>query len=192
MWVQGHTDDSPIVIRKPKGRPEGARIRRPRRRQERQGREGRPQGREGRGAAEPATTRCCRSSPTGSCRPRALTVVHYLQDEAKIDPSRLARWPSVSTARAASRRRRTASIEIVLYPRPSWRRSEDEEEEAPRHATKASAQRDRGDRGRGCTGLYLRVVGRTSTIIRVARPELLAFSRRGRARRRRSSGGLLG
>jgi chemotaxis protein MotB len=48
---------------------------------------------------------------------RALTVVHYLQDEAKIDPTRLAavafsQYRPVSKQRAKNRR-----IEIVLYPR---------------------------------------------------------------------------
>jgi chemotaxis protein MotB len=48
---------------------------------------------------------------------RALTVVHYLQDDAKIDPTRLAavafgQYRPVSRAKAKNRR-----IEIVLYPR---------------------------------------------------------------------------
>lgn len=48
---------------------------------------------------------------------RALTVVHYLQDEAKIDPTRLAavafgEYRPVSKVKAKNRR-----IEIVLYPR---------------------------------------------------------------------------
>jgi len=47
---------------------------------------------------------------------RALTVVQYLQDEAKIDPTRLAavafsQYRPVSKNRAKNRR-----IEIVLYP----------------------------------------------------------------------------
>jgi len=48
---------------------------------------------------------------------RSLTVVHYLQDDAKIDPTRLAavafsQYRPVSRSRAKNRR-----IEIVLYPR---------------------------------------------------------------------------
>lgn len=48
---------------------------------------------------------------------RALTVVHYLQDEAKLDPARLAavafgQYRPSSKSRAKNRR-----IEIVLYPR---------------------------------------------------------------------------
>jgi chemotaxis protein MotB len=48
---------------------------------------------------------------------RALTVVHYLQDDAKIDPVRLAavafgQYRPVSRTKAKNRR-----IEIVLYPR---------------------------------------------------------------------------
>ena len=48
---------------------------------------------------------------------RALTVVHYLQDTAKIQPSRLAalafgQYRPVSRSNKAANRR----IEIVLYP----------------------------------------------------------------------------
>jgi len=48
---------------------------------------------------------------------RALTVVHYLQDTAKVDPSRLAalafgQYRPMSRGNKALNRR----IEIVLYP----------------------------------------------------------------------------
>ena len=48
---------------------------------------------------------------------RALTVVHYLQEQAKVDPRRLAavafsQYRPASRAKAKNRR-----IEIVLYPR---------------------------------------------------------------------------
>jgi chemotaxis protein MotB len=48
---------------------------------------------------------------------RALTVVHYLQDDAKLDPTRLAavafsQYRPVSRVKSKNRR-----IEIVLYPR---------------------------------------------------------------------------
>src|SRR5262249_41896069 len=51
---------------------------------------------------------------------RALTVVHYLQDDAKVDPARLAavafgQYRPVSKNRAKNRR-----IEIVLYPRAAF------------------------------------------------------------------------
>ena len=49
---------------------------------------------------------------------RALQVVHYLQDQAKLDPSKLAalafgEYRPVSKSNKALNRR----IEIVLYPR---------------------------------------------------------------------------
>ena len=49
---------------------------------------------------------------------RALQVVHYLQDKAKIDPTRLAalafgQYRPVSRSNKAANRR----IEIVLYPK---------------------------------------------------------------------------
>ena len=90
VWVQGHTDDSPIVIRKPK-----------------------------KGEAPPEPNDAVLPFVTNweLSAARALTVVHYLQDEAKIDPSRLAavafgQYRPSSKSKAKNRR-----IEIVLYPR---------------------------------------------------------------------------
>lgn len=89
IWVQGHTDDSPIVIppapkKVPKGTP-------------------------------PPAVRFATNWELSAAR--ALTVVHYLQDTAKIDPSRLAalafgQYRPVSRSNKAANRR----IEIVLYP----------------------------------------------------------------------------
>ncbi len=89
IWVQGHTDDSPIVIAPPpkkvaKGTP-------------------------------PPAVRFATNWELSAAR--ALTVVHYLQDTAKIDPSRLAalafgQYRPVSRSNKAANRR----IEIVLYP----------------------------------------------------------------------------
>lgn len=79
IWVQGHTDDSPI---KP---------------------------------AKGVTPRFPSNWELSSAR--ALTVVHYLQNDAKVDPRRLAavafgQYRPASRAKAKNRR-----IEIVLYPR---------------------------------------------------------------------------
>jgi len=79
IWVQGHTDDSPI-------RP-----------------------------AKGVVPRFASNWELSSAR--ALTVVHYLQDDAKVDPRRLAavafgEFRPASRAKAKNRR-----IEIVLYPR---------------------------------------------------------------------------
>lgn len=117
IWVQGHTDDQPIYMKKPKP-----------------------------AAAEPPTSKtaakngkkpdkAAAAKPDPKAKPetndavlafitnwelsaaRALTVVHYLQDDAKIDPTRLAavafgQYRPISRTKAKNRR-----IEIVLYPR---------------------------------------------------------------------------
>lgn len=109
IWVQGHTDDQPIYIKKDPPKP-----------------------------APPAKApaKGVKAPPPPAKKPdtkpdavlvfmtnwelsaaRALTVVHYLQDEAKIDPTRLAavafsQYRPVSKVKAKNRR-----IEIVLYPR---------------------------------------------------------------------------
>ncbi|HUQ01230.1 MAG TPA: OmpA family protein [Kofleriaceae bacterium] len=79
IWVQGHTDDSPI-------RP-----------------------------AKGVTPKFATNWELSSAR--ALTVVHYLQNDAKVDPRRLAavafgQYRPASRAKAKNRR-----IEIVLYPK---------------------------------------------------------------------------
>ncbi len=121
IWVQGHTDDTPIVVKEPK--PEPAAAPPPP-----------PPPAKGKGKA---STKAAKEppKPVEPAKPakndavlafvtnwelsaaRALTVVHYLQDEAKIDPTRLAavafgQYRPVSKTKAKNRR-----IEIVLYPR---------------------------------------------------------------------------
>ncbi len=79
IWVQGHTDDSPI-------RP-----------------------------AKGVTPRFPSNWELSSAR--ALTVVHYLQTEAKVDPRRLAAV-AFGEHRPASRvKAKNRRIEIVLYPK---------------------------------------------------------------------------
>ncbi len=90
VWVQGHTDDTPIVAPPAPKKPV-------------------------KGAAPPAPPRFATNWELSSAR--ALTVVHYLQDTAKLDPSRLAalafgQYRPISRSNKASNRR----IEIVLYP----------------------------------------------------------------------------
>jgi flagellar motor protein MotB len=141
VWVQGHTDDQPIMARKQAKKPEPAKP------------EPAPKGKkpDPKAKAKPpdakVDAKTAKVDPkTGKPDPklanadatattddndavlpfvtnwelsaaRALTVVHYLQDEAKIDPTRLAavafsQYRPVSKNRAKNRR-----IEIVLYPR---------------------------------------------------------------------------
>ena len=111
VWVQGHTDDQPIIVRKPKPKPpepakkgakpaKGAKAPKPE-----------PPKPEPPDAMLPFITNWELSAA------RSLTVVHYLQDEAKIDPTRLAavafgQYRPVSKTKSKNRR-----IEIVLYPK---------------------------------------------------------------------------
>jgi chemotaxis protein MotB len=127
IWVQGHTDDQPIVIKKPKPEPKKPEAKKPE-----------PvKAVKGKKAPEPKVDpKAVKVEPKPEDKvddtpdavlpfvtnwelsaARALTVVHYLQDDAKIDPTRLAavafsQYRPVSKNRAKNRR-----IEIVLYPR---------------------------------------------------------------------------
>ncbi len=102
IWVQGHTDDSPIVVppaQKALKTAKGAK------------------GKAAAKAPEPAPAAPRFSSNWELSAARSLQVVHYLQDVAKIDPARLAalafgQYRPVSKANKALNRR----IEIVLYP----------------------------------------------------------------------------
>jgi len=113
IWVQGHTDDQPIFVKKPKPEPVAkakvdpkAKVKVP--------------------PPPPPAPKGSKLHDEGVLpfitnwelsAARALTVVHYLQDDAKIDPNRLAavafgQYRPVSRTKAKNRR-----IEIVLYPR---------------------------------------------------------------------------
>jgi len=111
IWVQGHTDDQPIFSKKlkplapdPKAKPApktASKAKKP----------AKPEAPKANDAVLPFVTNWELSAA------RSLTVVHYLQDEAKIEPTRLAavafgQYRPVSKSRSKNRR-----IEIVLYPR---------------------------------------------------------------------------
>jgi chemotaxis protein MotB len=118
IWVQGHTDNQPIYVKKPAGEPKppavdakraAADAKKPGKKPPTAARDKKPA--DGSDAVLAYVTNWELSAA------RALTVVHYLQDEAKLDPARLAavafgQYRPVSRAKAKNRR-----IEIVLYPR---------------------------------------------------------------------------
>jgi len=113
IWVQGHTDDSPIVVRKSKTPPPPPKVEEPK------GKKGGKADAKAKADEPPASSDAVLPFITNweLSAARALTVVHYLQDEAKIDPSRLAavafgQYRPSSKSKAKNRR-----IEIVLYPR---------------------------------------------------------------------------
>ena len=101
VWVQGHTDDQPIYIPPaPKKPPPKKPVK----------------GAKAAPVEEPPPVRFATNWELSAAR--ALTVVHYLQDNAKIDPTRLAalafgQWRPVSRSNKALNRR----IEIVLVPK---------------------------------------------------------------------------
>jgi chemotaxis protein MotB len=119
IWVQGHTDDQPILPKKPKP-AEPAKLAK-----EKKEKPGKPDPKaktakpDPKKPEKPETNDAVLAFVTNweLSAARALTVVHYLQDDAKIEPTRLAavafgQYRPVSKVKAKNRR-----IEIVLYPR---------------------------------------------------------------------------
>jgi chemotaxis protein MotB len=97
IWVQGHTDDQPIV------QPPVPK---------------QPPPKKGQKPTPPPGPAIKFATNWELSAARALTVVHYLQDTAKLEPTRLAalafgQYHPISRDRSANRR-----IEIVLYPKP--------------------------------------------------------------------------
>jgi len=99
VWVQGHTDDTPIV------QPPMPKVKQP------------PVKRGQKPPPLPPAPPVKFATNWELSSARALTVVHYLQDVSKLEPSRLAalafgQYRPVSKSKSLNRR-----IEIVLYPK---------------------------------------------------------------------------
>jgi chemotaxis protein MotB len=117
IWVQGHTDDQPIILKHgAKHEPPPA--------EDPKAKKGAKKGKVAKAEPKAEPPKPAKNDAVLAfvtnwelSAARALTVVHYLQDDAKIDPTRLAavafgQYRPVSRERAKNRR-----IEIVLYPR---------------------------------------------------------------------------
>jgi len=132
IWVQGHTDDQPIYLKKPK--PAAAAADPAKAKKEHPAKPETHAAKPDPHAAK-VDPKAAKVDPKAAAKPetndavlayvtnwelsaaRALTVVHYLQDDAKLDPTRLAavafgQYRPISKTKAKNRR-----IEIVLYPR---------------------------------------------------------------------------
>jgi chemotaxis protein MotB len=119
VWVQGHTDDQPIYIPPPPKAP------------------AKPVKKGAKPEPPPPAPMVRFATNWELSAARALTVVHYLQDTAKVDPSRLAalafgQYRPVSRSSKAANRR----IEIVLMPKKAV---VEKESIAPAPATKQPA-----------------------------------------------------
>jgi chemotaxis protein MotB len=115
VWVQGHTDDQPIYVPPAKKDPKA-------------------KAKKGAKPEPPPPVRFATNWELSAAR--ALNVVHYLQDTAKVDPRRLAalafsQYRPVSRTNKALNRR----IEIVLVPKKAVM----EKEVPPAAAAKAPA-----------------------------------------------------
>jgi chemotaxis protein MotB len=124
IWVQGHTDDQPIYTKKPRpaepAKPDPkAKLAKPDPKARHDPKPAKPDPKDPKAAARPESNDAVLAYVTNweLSAARALTVVHYLQDDARLDPARLAavafgQYRPISRAKAKNRR-----IEIVLYPR---------------------------------------------------------------------------
>ena len=136
IWVQGHTDDQPIIVKKPRAEPAKPEPAKPEpakpAKDPKAAKDAKPAkdpkaAKDAKPAKDPKEKKSEGSDAVLAyvtnwelSAARALTVVHYLQDDAKIDPARLAavafgEYRPVSKNRAKNRR-----IEIVLYPRAKF------------------------------------------------------------------------
>jgi chemotaxis protein MotB len=139
IWVQGHTDDQPIVVKKPRPEPQKPEPPKPDPKDKKGGKAApaKAAAKDAKDAKDSKDSKDAKDKKPDKpgdgpdavlafvtnwelSAARALTVVHYLQDEAKVDPTRLAavafsQYRPISKQRAKNRR-----IEIVLYPRAKF------------------------------------------------------------------------
>jgi chemotaxis protein MotB len=115
IWVQGHTDDQPILARKPRPPEPVAKAAAP----AKPGKAKKEVPAKPDPKAKPDTNDAVLAFVTNweLSAARALTVVHYLQDEAKVEPTRLAAVAFGQYRPASRNKAKNRRIEIVLYPR---------------------------------------------------------------------------
>jgi chemotaxis protein MotB len=123
IWVQGHTDDQPIFVRKPRpAAPEPTSTKAAKDKSGKTGQKDKNKSPKPDPKATPETNDAVLPFVTNweLSAARALTVVHYLQDDAKLDPRRLAAVAFGQYRPASKTKAKNRRIEIVLYPRAKF------------------------------------------------------------------------
>ena len=140
IWVQGHTDDQPIIVKKPRAEPAKPEPAKPAKdvKDPKAAKDAKPakDAKDAKAAKDAKPAKDAKDAKEKKSEgadavlayvtnwelsaARALTVVHYLQDDAKIDPARLAAVAFGEYRPVSKNRAKNHRIEIVLYPRAKF------------------------------------------------------------------------